>query len=115
VQIVTTANTTSIPFELALREREFDRFFLGYISEAELVAFIEKQSSALIVMLKHGDAVRIIAPGVNDGFATQVLPLTGEFSESKPGGGVHVWVSLCFLTFTSAADQELLRRGKQCR
>src|ERR1700737_2232985 len=33
-QIVTPGNTTSIPLELALREREFDRFAQGNISEA---------------------------------------------------------------------------------
>jgi hypothetical protein len=47
-QVVTPANTTSIPIELALREREFDRFVQGYVSEADLVAFMDKQSSAAI-------------------------------------------------------------------
>lgn len=115
-QVVTPENTTSIPLELALRGREFDRFVQGYISETDLVAFMDKQSSATgFVMLEDGAAVRIIAPRVNDGFATQVLPLTGHMSEAKFGGEVHVWVSSCFLRFTSAADQELLNRGKVCR
>jgi hypothetical protein len=112
-QVVTPGNTISIPVELALREREYDRFVQGYISEADVVAFINKQSN--FVMLKDGAAVRIIAPRVDDGFATQVLPLTGEFSEAKLGGEIHVWVSSCFLRFTSAPDQELLNRGKVCR
>jgi hypothetical protein len=115
-QVVTPENTTSIPLELALREREFDRFAQGHISEADVVAFMDKQSSATsFVMLEDGAAVRIIAPRVNDGFATQVLPLTGHMSEAKLGGEVHVWVSSCFLRFGSAADQELLNRGKVCR
>jgi len=115
-QVVTPENTTSIPLELALREREFDRFAQGHISEADVVAFMDKQSSATnFVMLEDGAAVRIIAPRVNNGFATQVLPLTGRMSEAKLGGELHVWVSTCFLRFTSAADQELLNRGKVCR
>jgi hypothetical protein len=115
-QVVTPANTTSIPIELALREREFDRFVQGYVSEADLVAFMDKQSSSTsFVMLEDGAAVRIISPRVNDGFATQVLPLTGHVSEAKFGGEIHLWVSSCFLRFTSAADQELLNRGKVCR
>jgi hypothetical protein len=115
-QVVTPENTTSIPVELALRELNFDRFVQGHISEADLVAFINKQSSTTsFVMLEDGAAVRIIAPAVSDGFATQVLPLTGHISEAKFGGKVHVWVSSCFLRFASAADQELLNRGKVCR
>jgi hypothetical protein len=77
---------------------------------------MNKQSSTTsFVMLEDGAAVRIIAPRVNDGFATQVLPLTGHMSETNLGGEVHVWVNSCFLRFTSAADQELLNRGKVCR
>jgi hypothetical protein len=115
-QVVTPGNTTSIPFELAFRGREFDRFVQGYISEADLVAFMEKQSSTTgFVLLEDGAAVRIIAPRVNDGFATQVLPLTGDKSEAKLGGEIHLWVSSCFLRLASAVDQELLNRGKVCR
>jgi hypothetical protein len=113
-QVVTQANTGSIPIELMRREREFDRFVLGHISEDELVAFIDEQSSTTdFVLLEDGAAVRIIAPRVDDGFATQVLPLTGHMSEAE--GGVHLWVSSCFLRFGSAVDQELLNRGTVCR
>ena len=115
-QVVTPENTRSIPSELAFREREFDRFVQGHISETDLASFINSQSSTTsFVLLEDGAAVRIIAPGVNDGFATQVLPLTGHMSEAKFGGKVHVWVSSCFLRFASAPDQELLNRGKVCR
>jgi hypothetical protein len=118
-QIVTAGNTTSIPFELAFREGEFDRFAQGSISEADLIAFMDKQdkqsSAPNFVMLEDGAAVRIIAPRVNDGLATQVLPLTGRMSEAKLGGEVHLWVDSCFLKFENATDQELLNRGKVCR
>jgi hypothetical protein len=116
-QVVTPGNTTSIPVELAFREQQFDRFVQGYISEAVMIAFMDKQGSEGVgfVLLENGAAVRIIAPRVNDGFATQVLPLTGHMSEAKCGGEIHVWVSSCFLRFGSAADQELLNRGKVCR
>jgi hypothetical protein len=113
-QIVTPENTTSIPVELALREAQFDRFVQGDISEADLTAFIEKQSSAFM-MLKDGIAVRIIAPRINDGFATQVLPLTGSKSEAELGSQIHLWVNSCYLRFDSSRDQELFNRGKSCR
>jgi hypothetical protein len=117
-QVVTPANTTWIPLELALRGREFDRFVQGYISEADLIAFMDKQGreGTGFVLLEDGAAVRIIAPRVGDGFATQVLPLTGHMSATKLGNEVHVWVDSCFLRFGSAADQELLSRDKAaCR
>ena len=112
-----TGNTGFAPVELALREHEFDRFMQGDISEADLVAFMDKQFSTgtSFLMLEEGAAVRIIAPRVDDGFATQVSPLTGHLSEAKLGGEIHVLVSSCFLRFTSAADQELFNRGKTCR
>jgi len=112
-----TGNTGFAPVELALREHEFDRFMQGDISEADLVAFMDKQFSTgtSFLMLEEGAAVRIIAPRVDDGFATLVSPLTGHLSEAKLGGEIHVLVSSCFLRFTSAADQELFNRGKTCR
>ena len=112
-----TGNRGFAPVELALREHEFDRFMQGDISEADLVAFMDKQFSTgtSFLMLEEGAAVRIIAPRVDDGFATQVSPLTGHLSEAKLGGEIHVLVSSCFLRFTSAADQELFNRGKTCR
>jgi hypothetical protein len=76
---------------------------------------MEKQSSAAFVMLKDGIAVRIIAPRVDDGFATQVLPLTGDKSEAELGSEVHLWVNSCFLRFDSSGDQELSNRRKSCR
>jgi hypothetical protein len=108
----------SIPFELALREQQFDRLVQGYISETDLIAYIDKQLSkgTGFVLLEDGAAVRIIAPRVDDGFATQVLPLTGHMSVTKLGGEIHLWVASCFLRFGSVADQELLNRGKAaCR
>jgi hypothetical protein len=115
-QIVTPENTMSVPVELALRDQQFDRFVQGYISEDNLTAFIEKQSSTTaFAMLKDGTAVRLIAPRVDDGFATQVLPLTGEWSKDKLGSEVHLWVNSCFLRFESSGDQELFNRGKSCR
>jgi hypothetical protein len=115
-ELVTPENTGSIPIELAHRELQLDRFVQGYISDADLAAFIEKQpSTGGFVLLQEGTAVRIIAPRVGDGFATQVLPLTGRKSEAQWGGEIHLWVSSCFLKFTSAADQELFDRGKTCR
>src|ERR1700739_1421437 len=117
-QVVTRGNTAWIPIDLALRGREFDKFLQGYISETELIAYMDKQSSEEtgFVLLEDGAAVRVIAPRVEDGFATQVLPLTGHMSVTKLGGEIHVWVDSCFLRFGSAADQELLSRGKAaCR
>lgn len=113
-EVVTPENAASIPIELAQREMQFDRFVQGYISEADMVAFMHKQAASF-VMLKDGTAVRIIAPQVDDGFATQVLPLTGDISKAELGGEMHLWVNSCFLRFARAANQRLFHQGKTCR
>jgi hypothetical protein len=85
------------------------------LSKATFQKPISIEKGLGFVMLEDGAAVRIIAPHVDDGFATQVSPLTGHWSGAKFEGEVHLWVNSCFLRFTSVADQELLNRGKDCR
>jgi hypothetical protein len=85
-EVVTPENTRSIPSELAFREREFDRFVQGHISETDLASFINSQSSTTsFVLLEDGAAVRIIAPGVNDGRAMTPSPKRSN------------WLNLVFL------------------
>ena len=113
-QVVTRGNTASRFRSTLLLGGVSDKFLQGYISETELIAYMDKQSSEEtgFVLPEDGAAVALSSLRGEEGFATQVLPLTGHMSVTKLGGEIHVWVDSCFLRFGSAADQELLSRGK---
>jgi hypothetical protein len=116
VMIVTKKNTAEIPLPLAFREMQLDRVIQGSITEQEFLAFMHKQDDEqsllgpiMIGLLEDGTKVRIIAPSVNNGFASQVLPLTGHWAEPNGDGDVvHLWVNDCFLRLADSSDQAAL-------
>lgn len=117
--VVTEANSRTIPLPLAAREALIDRVALGYISDQDAALAMRQASDTdsdnFFVLLEGRTAVRIIAPRVNDGFASQVLPLTGKWASHNSEREIHLWIDSCFLKFTNRDDQTAFDGRHECR
>lgn len=119
---VTKENVDIIPLPLAKLEQQMDSFAQGYTSEKQAIESIRQISDrtwmggpTVFAMLKEGTEVRIIAPNVNGGFASQVLPVTGKWGAQTNGGRqVHLWINSCFLRLGDDDNQQSLL-GRRCR
>ncbi len=120
--VVTDKNETVIPLPLVQAEIGMRGVVLGYDSEQEAVQRIHEIENTpflgetpFIVLLKGGTAVRINALMVNNGFASRVLPLTGDWAAyNMDGREVRLWVNSCFLRLTDTDYQKLLESARSC-
>lgn len=114
--VVTKENTITIPFPLSRIEAELDNVISGEGSDQDGVATMKELADqpfyggpVNFVLVEDGTKVRIVAPDINNGGWTQVLPLTGHLAGANGDGNVvHLWINDCFLRFADRSEQAAL-------